>query len=214
MLTVSLVILAVIAAVLIWLSMLDGSYSVTQSRRINTDINTAFDKLRDFKSWSDWSPWLLHEPGTLLNYSDNCDEEGGHYSWDGNYLGAGRISHVRLERPHRIQQRIEFMRPFRLAGDVVFAIEAQDGQTRISWSISGKMPFFLRFMTRRVIAMISKDYAFGLARLGGVIDPTAEHPQITFGGETRLAAQRCLCQEFVGSMTEIWYLPCGRASLN
>lgn len=203
MLTIAFIIIAIIAAVCIWLSTLEGEYTVKQSRLINTDINTVFDKIRDFKSWPEWSPWLIHEPDTTLVYSDDYDEEGGHYTWDGKYVGAGKVTHVKFERPHRIQQKIEFTRPFKSISEVIFEFNEKDGQTEISWIMNGNMPFFFRFMTRMIKMMINKDYAFGLARLGGILDPASEHPQMIFAGEATLESQRCLCHEFSGNMVDM-----------
>ena len=55
----------------------------------------------------------MHEPDTVLSYSDNCNEESGNYSWDGKYIGAGKMTHVKLVRPNKIRQSIEFSRPFK-----------------------------------------------------------------------------------------------------
>ena len=83
---------------LIYLTTLDGSYAVRRTKLINTDIGTAFDKIRDFETWADWSPWIMHEPHTKLVFSDNCSEEGGYYTWDGKLVGAGKLIHVKFEQ--------------------------------------------------------------------------------------------------------------------
>ena len=83
MTTALIVIVILIAIPLIYLATLDGNYKVRRSLEIAAGQQTLFDKIRDFKSWSDWSPWLMHEPDTILAFSDTPDQEGGWYSWDG-----------------------------------------------------------------------------------------------------------------------------------
>jgi hypothetical protein len=56
----------------------------------------------------------MHEPGTTLAFSDNPDQEGGWYTWDGKLTGAGRLTHEKLTGEEKIEQRIEFIRPLRV----------------------------------------------------------------------------------------------------
>ncbi len=195
--------LLLIAAAAAYLACLDGSYEVRRSRSFPQSREQLFDKIRDFKSWSDWSPWLLHEPETRLEFSENCDQEGGYYRWDGQRVGAGTLTHVKFERPARILQRIEFTRPFKSVCEVAFELSEQQGETQVNWLMRGKMPFLLRFMTAKTVAMISKDYDLGLAMLAGQLDENAEHPRISFEGNSTRSPQYCLCQAIEGGLETI-----------
>lgn len=195
-----IVFLAIIVGLLIYLLLQEGRYSVRRTQLINADIDTVFDKIRDFKSWRDWSPWLIHEPETKLEYSENFSEEGGYYSWDGKRIGAGKLTHVKLERPHRIEQKIEFYRPFKSVCEVGFEFAEEQGQTRVAWIMQGKMPFLLRFMTQKTRDMIEKDYDLGLAMLNGQLNDHAEYPVLKFEGETVLDPVQSLCKGFSGGL--------------
>ncbi|MEW8586190.1 MAG: hypothetical protein AB2531_10545, partial [Candidatus Thiodiazotropha sp.] len=75
--TTLLIVIAIIVAIpLIYLATLDGNYKVRRSLAIAASQKNLFDKIRDFSSWSDWSPWLMHEPETALAFSDPPDQEG------------------------------------------------------------------------------------------------------------------------------------------
>ena len=181
--TTALIIFAIIlAGALLYLSSLDGSYEVRRSLLMSVDARTVFDKVRDFRTWKEWSPWLMHEPETRLEFSENADQEGGSYTWDGARVGAGKLTHESLQPPARIEERIEFTRPFKSVCKVWWEFEDRDGQTEVTWCMQGRMPFFLRFMTAMTKQMIEKDYDLGLAMLRGVLDPTAERPVISFAG--------------------------------
>ncbi len=197
---VFVMVLVVIAAGLIWLMSQEADYEVRRSRLFDQDVEQLFDKIRDFRSWPDWSPWLMHEPDTRLEYSDNCDQEGGYYNWDGQRIGAGRLTHVRFERPGKIEQQIQFTRPFKSVCQVSFEFTEKDGSTEVCWSMKGRMPFLFRFMTRKTVAMISQDYDLGLAMLAGQLDPTTDHPRIEFHEQSLLEPRDCLCEGFSGGI--------------
>ena len=192
--------LVVAALVLAYLSALPAEYQVSRTRLFDQSQQQLFDKIRDFRSWPAWSPWLIHEPDTHLEYSDNCDQQGGYYSWDGRLIGAGRLTHSRFDEPRRIEQQIEFTRPFKSVCQVSFEFRDREGQTELCWSMQGRMPLLFRFMTARTVAMIEKDYDLGLAMLAGHLDSSVAHPRLVFNGATQLQPQQCLCQPFQGDL--------------
>lgn len=195
-----LLLLLVVAAALAYLATLPADFEVRRSLLMSPDRQRIFDKVRDLKSWGDWSPWLMHEPDAKLTFSDNPDREGGAYSWDGKHIGAGTLTHVRLDAPERIDQRIAFKRPFKSQSEVWWEFADRNGQTETTWGMRGRMPFFLRFMTPMMVAMIEKDYDLGLAMLRGLLDPQAERPRIRFQGETHTAPRTALTIPFSGGM--------------
>ena len=205
MFTYILVALAIlILAGLIYLFSIGGEYEVKRSYRINATPEVIFDKLCDFKTWSDWSPWLIHEPETRLDFSDNCNEEGGAYSWDGKYIGAGTMTHVTQQRPHLLQEKLEFRRPFKSVCDVYFELNEKAEQhgekwiekTEVSWIMHGKMPFLFRFMTPRTKNLISKDFDLGLSMLAGAINSNAPHPRLRFDGKISFEPKLYICKSF------------------
>ncbi len=198
--SIVIVLLLLIVCVVIYLATLNGNYTIRRTQLINTSIETVFDKVIDFKSWPEWSPWLIHEPETQLVYSENYDEEQGSYTWEGQRVGAGKLTHIKLQRPYHIEQRLEFIKPFKSICDVGFEFAEKEGQTEVTWVMTGKMPFFLRFLTEKTRDMISKDYDFGLAMLNGVLDPEAEHPVLQFEDEITLEPVYALCEGFSGEL--------------
>jgi effector-binding domain-containing protein len=200
-----LVILVVIIAVpLLYLLLLDASFTVRRSLEINRDRSTVFDKLRDFKSWPDWSPWLMHEADTTLLYSENPNQEGGWYSWDGNTVGKGQLTHKQFTGQEKIEQEIEFIRPFKSVSTVWWELEESgENKTLVHWNITGRMPFFLRFLAKKMPKFIGKDYETGLAMLRGDLDKDAECPRLSFDGPVDLPAQTALTIPFEGELESL-----------
>lgn len=203
MITILVILALILAAPLVYLATLDGTYEVRRSLLMSVDRLTVFNKIRDFRSWAEWSPWLMHEPDTRLEFSETPDQEGGWYRWDGKRVGAGKLTHVRIESPGRIEERIEFLRPFKSVNSVWWEFEQKEGQTEVSWNMKGTMPFLFRFMTPMMSLMIGKDYELGLAMLRGKLDPQAEMPRIQFEGETVLESRQALTIPFKGGKDEM-----------
>ncbi len=200
--TTALIVVAVIIALpLLYLASLDGRFTVRRSLAIAAERKAVFDKLRDFRSWSDWSPWLMHEPDTRLTYSEYPDQEGGWYGWDGKIVGAGRLTHEHFTGEERIDQRIEFQRPSKSVSRVWWELETQqDGATLVHWNMSGSTPFLFRFMAKKMPAYIGKDYATGLYKLRAQLEPDAEVPRISFEGPLEIPEQTALTLHFEGEI--------------
>ncbi|MCM8854133.1 MAG: SRPBCC family protein [Candidatus Thiodiazotropha sp.] len=198
----SLIAIAVIITIpLLYLATLDGRFTVRRSLEICTNRKKVFDKVSDFRSWPDWSPWLMHDPDATLVYSDTPDQEGGWYTWDGRIVGAGKLMHQKFIGEERIEQQIEFKRPFKSVSKVWWEFEPKDDSTTlVHWNMAGKMPFLSRFMAKKMPVYISKDYDTGLYMLRGELEADAEIPRISFGGPAELPDQTALSIHFEGHL--------------
>ncbi|MFT5740330.1 MAG: effector-binding domain-containing protein [Planctomycetota bacterium] len=175
-----------ITASIIYLACLDGNFVVKRSRDIDAPIDTVFAVITDFKSWPYWSPWLMHEPGADIFYSDNYQAEGGYYEWSGKVVGVGKMSHISFTPDTRINQQIDFIKPFKSTNQVNWYLENLPSGTKVSWAMIGKMPFLFRFMTKNMEPMIGRDYELGLALLSGYLNDLSGHPKISFHGNDTL----------------------------
>ena len=187
---------ALLLAALIFLALQQGSFTARRSLEIDASPEAVFEAIVDLRSWPKWSPWLLHEPGAQIEYSDDCSSEGGWYSWDGNIVGAGKLTHVGIRPGRSVLQQIEFQRPFKASNEVHWDIENNGETTRVSWEMSGRMPFLMRFMNKRMEASIGRDFELGLAMLGGYLNPAMPHPVLAFHDPEEL-------QDF-----SYWSIPC------
>ncbi len=201
----ALIILAVILAIpLLYLATLDGNYTVRRSLEIGASRKTVFDKIRDFKSWADWSPWMMHEPDAALVYSDDPDQPGGWYTWDGRTIGSGKLIHEKFTGEEKIEQRIEFKRPFKSVCRVWWELERKDESTTlVYWNMAGKMPFLFRFMAKKMPEYIGKDYDTGLYLLRGELESGAEVPRLSFTGPVELPDQTALTIHFDGHLDDM-----------
>jgi hypothetical protein len=181
---------------LIYLACQNGRFRVRRSLEFEVPVESAFAAVLDLKSWPHWSPWLMHEPETSLDYSKNCQAEGGYYCWDGKVVGAGKVTHLKIRAGRGIHQQIEFQRPFKAVNQIDWEFENRDGSCLVSWKMSGKMPFLLRFMAKRMEPTLGRGFELGLALLGGYLNDAMAHPAFELAGEEEL-------QDF-----SYWAIPC------
>jgi DNA gyrase inhibitor GyrI/ribosome-associated toxin RatA of RatAB toxin-antitoxin module len=197
------IIVALIAFALIYLATLDGSYRIRRGLVINAPVKQVFAAIRDLKTWPAWSPWLLHEPDATTTFSKSSSQEGGYYAWDGDLVGAGKLTHLKINPESSIDQQIEFIRPFKSLNQVNWYFEPRNGSTAIEWEMIGCTPFLFRFMAKRIEPMISRDYDLGLALLNGYLSPTAPHPSISFQGTEALDNFQYWSIPFSGNLREM-----------
>lgn len=176
-----LIVAAVLLAAIVWLACLDGRFRVERNLEIAAPAQFAFEAVADLKSWPEWSPWLLHEADAELAFSDDCRQPGGYYTWEGKRLGAGKLTNLELLPHTRIEQEIEFLRPYRARNRITWGFENRGEKTLASWQMSGRMPFLLRFMASKMEPAIGRDFELGLALLNGYVNADADHLSIEFG---------------------------------
>ena len=186
MLILAGLIASLLLSALIYLASQNGHFRVRRSLEIDAAVESAFDAVLDFKSWPLWSPWLMHEPDTPLDYSEKVRVEDGYYSWDGKVIGAGKVTHLEIRPGRSIHQQIEFQRPFKSVNQVDWEFEKIGARTLVTWEMRGKMPFLLRFMAKRIEPIIARDCELGLALLGGYLNEAMPHPQLDFIGDDEL----------------------------
>lgn len=179
MIIIIYVIVAILAAALVggllYLYSLPADYTVSRSREMDVAGEKIFNSVLDFKSWPKWGPWLPHAPNTKLEYSSNLTQEGGHYTWQSKVIGAGKLTHVKIEKPHYIEQKIEFIKPIRGVCKVEWEFAPiKGGKTKVTWTMHGRVPFFFRFMTKNLDRMIGLDYEMGLIMLNRLLDAKAD----------------------------------------
>ncbi|MGB5830741.1 MAG: GyrI-like domain-containing protein [Thiohalocapsa sp.] len=195
-----LALVVIIAAALVYLALQPGEIRARRSLVIARDRTEVFNKISDLRTWREWNPWLLHEPDARLDYSEAPGEQDGWYAWDGKVIGAGRLTHLRLEAPERIEQRIAFTRPFKSTSAVSWEFAEHPSGTEVIWTMRGRMPFLLRFLAPIMSESTAKDFDLGLALLRGRLDPTADQLQLRFIGDSDYPEQSAMIIPFKGSM--------------
>ena len=197
------IITAIAVALIIYLSTLPGKYEITVSKSINADKQDVFNQINDFRSWPNWSPWLIHEPDCSLKYSESPNEVDGSFHWDGKFIGAGSLTHQVIANGKYIEHQLQILKPFKSQSKTTFDFETTKDGTLVTWTLQGKMPFLFRPMVRRVKEMINQDYEIGLAQLSGLLCPEDEHPEFNFLGTQNRESTSYISLPWQGSLEEM-----------
>ena len=139
--------------------------NIAKSIKIDASPENVYDTIADFTTWQLWSPWLCADKNATVTVSENSNSVGSGYAWDGEVVGAGELEHIKLDRPHRIDDEIRFTRPWKSVSKVVFELKPSDSGTTVTWKMLGKLPWFLFWLKSTVEPAIGMDYERGLSML-------------------------------------------------
>ena len=171
--TITLVLLAVVAAVLLFAATRPDSFRVERAITINAAPEKIFPLINNFRQWEPWSPWEKIDPQLKRSYSGAAEGVGAVYEWNGNKdVGQGRMAITGSEPNSRVTIQLDFITPFEAHNTVTFALKAAGGGTQVVWAMDGRQVFFLKLMGvfMSMDKMVGKDYEKGLAAMKAVAE--------------------------------------------
>ncbi|MGJ8634360.1 MAG: SRPBCC family protein [Luteolibacter sp.] len=155
------------------------TFNVSKSVRITASVEEVYGKVRNFREWPSWSPWLIAEPGAGLEY----DEEGKSYSWEGRITGAGGMTVLKEEKNRFMNCELVFLKPWKSVNRVDFLFSEREGGTEVTWKMKGSLPFFMFWMKGMMVAFIGSDYERGLKMLKAVVETGVNPSRLDFEGK-------------------------------
>lgn len=156
------------------------AFQVTRTAGIDSERETVFSLVRDFRKWPQWSPWLIAEPDCALTFRD----DGDGYSWDGKFIGAGSIRVTSETGKDQLDLELSFLRPYKSVSTVRFDFSDRNGGTEVAWSMNSSLPVFLFWMKDLMVGMLSMDYDRGLRMLKDLAELGSVPSMLECGPET------------------------------
>lgn len=190
----------------LWLMRLPAGYRVERTQQFARTRQAMQAYVLDYRRWQDWSPWLLHDPGTELNFFGITGEIGSGYGWQSERIGQGEITTDAIEPGRRISQTLTFFKPFKSKAQVFFEfheVANNPGTCELRWVMDAKVPLPMRPFLPMFKHMIGMDFELGLARMVGALDANAPHPRITFIGVCTRPAQTVIKRSYSGPMKDL-----------
>ncbi|WP_237229025.1 SRPBCC family protein [Rubinisphaera sp. JC750] len=145
-------------------------FHVRRSTLVEAPLADIYSTVADYSTWPAWSPWLVAEPDAEVTISPKPQEIGASYSWKGDLVGEGTITHLHLEPDESVRDEIRFAKPFRSRADVWFEIRQTHEGNLLAWNMEGKLPWFLFWMKSQMETFIGMDYERGLKMLKEYIE--------------------------------------------
>lgn len=153
-------------------------FNVSKSIVIQAPVEQVYGTVRDFRQWPAWSPWLIAEPDSRMDYL----ADGKGYSWEGKITGSGEMLITGDDPPRSIAYQITFLKPWKSVNTVRFLFAEKNGGTEVTWTMEGSLPFFMFWMKAMMTGYIGADYQRGLMMLKAVVETGANPSKLDFVG--------------------------------
>jgi len=170
------ILLALAFIAIIFLVVIAGrpdEFNVTRAANIAALPEKIFPHVNDLHRWEAWSPWAKLDPNAKSVFSGADAGAGATMAWDGNKkVGAGKMTITESRPAEFIRLRLDFLRPMKAANTAEFTFQPADGQTVVTWSMSGKNNLFFKAfgLAMNCDKMIGRDFEKGLASLKSVAE--------------------------------------------
>jgi len=166
---------------------------VDTSIYIEKSPSEIFEKISNFHTWVNWSPWLIAEPAAKVKVR----EDGKYYEWAGDIVGVGNMSVLSENGPTHLYCDLTFLKPWKSTAKINFYLKEEGTGTRVNWTMDGSLPFFMFFLKKMMEAFVGTDFSRGLNMLKDYMEDGKVHSHLDFIGMQDYAG----CQ-FVGIQSE------------
>lgn len=174
--TIVIVLVAVVAAILIYAATRPASFRVQRGATINAGPQTLFPLMNDFHNWPSWSPWEKLDPAMKKSLSGAPSGKGSIYEWEGNSkAGKGRMEIADSVEPRKVNIKLDFEKPFKSSNVTEFTLVPEGSGTNVTWTMDGPSPFMMRVMGvfMNMDKMVGKDFEAGLASMKAIAEKRA-----------------------------------------
>lgn len=154
---------------------LPTKFRVERSAVIAQPCDSVFQYVKYLKNQETYSVWWKADPKMKKTYTGTDGQPGFISAWqsDNSDVGTGQQKIVALQEGRRIDTELKFIEPFESTNRAYISTRAIDPQnTKISWSISGEMPYPGNLMTLFIDMeeTLGKDLEKGLKNLKRLLE--------------------------------------------
>lgn len=163
-----LVLLALIAATLIYAAAEPSTFHVERSVTIKASPEKVFPLIDDLHSWPLWAPQDREDPTMKRTFAGAESGTGATSDWSGSRnSGKGRMSITESIPAKSVTIAVDWERPFRVRNINEFRLEPDGLNTRVSWSMTGPNLFVMKLMSvfTSMNRMIGQHFEHGLDNL-------------------------------------------------
>ena len=160
-----------VVAVLVYMGRYSGRVRFEQTRLIDAPVAAVYARVADLRQWPQWNPWLAADSGAATTFTDSADGKASACAWDSATMGTGAIEQLRLQPGERIEQMLRLRHPFTVSGRSTWTFEEQDGKTRVTWGIRGRVAFSMRAFAATVKGSLVLDCRHALDQLASLLEP-------------------------------------------
>jgi len=150
---------ALVAGFVAYVSAQPADFRISRSATMAAPADEVFEQVNNFRNWNDWSPWAKLDPAAEYAFAGPTYGEGAVFKWSGNdEVGQGKMT-IRESRPgEMVRIQLDFVRPMEDTSEAEFTFREQNGQTTVTWTMSGQKK---NFMCKAVCLFMDMDKMLG-----------------------------------------------------
>lgn len=157
---------AFLALLLIIAALLPSNYRVERSTTINAPVGKVFEQVADLNNYIKWNPWSELDADAKNTVTERGRGTGSIWSWEGEIVGKGNLSIVKLEEGKSIETKVTFLEPMESTSSGFWKFENSDHGTNVSWAFEGGLSYPIeRYIGFFMDDMLGEDFEKGLANL-------------------------------------------------
>jgi uncharacterized protein YndB with AHSA1/START domain len=169
---VAIVIAAIIAALLVYVSTKPDTFRIQRSAAIAAPPEKIFPHLNDLHAHHAWSPFEK-DPAMKRTHSGAPSGAGAVFEWDGNReVGKGRLAITESVPSSKLVLALDMIKPFPAKNRVEYTLEPNGNATNVTWAMSGQQPFMFKLMSTFINCekMVGSQFELGLANLKAIAE--------------------------------------------
>ncbi len=158
----------VISIILILASLQPDDFVLKRSISMEASPEEIYPLVNDFHNWAEWSPWAKLDPNMKTVYEGPSSGVGASYSWIGDgKVGEGKMLITASSPPQSILIQLDFLKPIKASNATEFGFIPQGTSTQVTWTMTGKTPFFSKivYLFVSIEKLVGPDFEKGLSQL-------------------------------------------------
>ena len=165
---------ALIAVLLIAISLQPTEYRVERSARIQAPRDVIWAYLSDFNTWTTWQPWW--KASQKITVDGTPGVVGHESSFEGEKMGAGSMQITDVRPPDHLGLKLVVTAPMAGEADVRFDLAEADDASEVTWSMDSTNDFAHKFfgLFMNMDEMIGSKFEEGLADLETIAEEAAK----------------------------------------
>jgi hypothetical protein len=158
-------ILLLIVIVTVGATIMPNKYTLTRDIIIDRPVNIVKEQTVDFRNFQVWSPWSELDSNMQVTFAGEPMQIGASYTWSGNKQAGTGMQEITAISENRVDIALHFKEPFKSEATTYFEFTEENGQTKVVWGMSGRMPWPLNLLNFMMKNSIGNDYNKGLNNL-------------------------------------------------
>lgn len=136
-----------------------GIFLVEENITIESNTTDVWKHMVSFVEQRRWSPWFTIENSSTLNISGNDWQVGAVESWEWKVIGSWEREITNIVDGELLDYSVRFKLPFKTRARTYMALQkcGTDCSTVI-WGMEGNLPWYMRFMKKKLQSSIEADY--------------------------------------------------------